>query len=141
MNNNENAGRNGAPKAACCGGAHAHASHSHHDHPDHAAATVRDPVCGMTVDPATSKHRFDYHGETYHFCSAGCRTKFAADPARYLETDSRPKAAAPEGTIYTCPMHPRDPPGRPRQLPDLRHGAGAGGRERRCAGPIPNSPT
>ena len=41
---------------------------------------VRDPVCGMTVDPATSKHRFDYRGETYHFCSAGCRTKFAADP-------------------------------------------------------------
>ena len=60
----------------------------------------------MTVDPATSKHRFDYHGETFHFCSAGCRTKFAADPASYLEKDSKPKAAVPEGTIYTCPMHP-----------------------------------
>ena len=60
----------------------------------------------MTVDPATSKHRFDYRGETFHFCSAGCRTKFAADPAAYLEKDSRPKAAVPEGTIYTCPMHP-----------------------------------
>ena len=66
----------------------------------------RDPVCGMSVDPATSKHRFDYRGETYHFCSAGCRTKFAADPVAYLEKDSRPKAAVPEGTIYTCPMHP-----------------------------------
>jgi P-type Cu+ transporter len=107
MNNNENADRNGAPKAACCGNAgHDHASHSHHDHSDHAAATVRDPVCGMTVDPATSKHRFDYRGETYHFCSAGCRTKFAADPVAYLEKDSKPKAAVPEGTIYTCPMHP-----------------------------------
>ena len=61
MNNNENADRNGAPKAACCGG-HSHASHSHHDH---TATTARDPVCGMTVDPATSKHRFDYRGETY----------------------------------------------------------------------------
>src|SRR5881396_1144273 len=107
MNNNENADRNGAPKSACCGGhgdaGHDHASHSHHAH---TVATVRDPVCGMTVDPATSKHRFDYRGETFHFCSAGCRTKFAADPVAYLEKHSRPKAAVPEGTIYTCPMHP-----------------------------------
>jgi Cu+-exporting ATPase len=107
MNNNENADQNGAPKAACCGNAgHDHASHSHHDHSAHTAATVRDPVCGMTVNPTTSKHRFDYRGETFHFCSAGCRTKFAADPVAYLEKDSRPKAAIPEGTIYTCPMHP-----------------------------------
>jgi Cu+-exporting ATPase len=90
---------------ACCGG-HGHTDHSHHDHHAHNAATVRDPVCGMTVDPATSKHRFDYRGETWHFCSAGCRTKFAADPASYLEKDSKPTAAVPEGTIYTCPMHP-----------------------------------
>jgi P-type Cu+ transporter len=67
---------------------------------------MRDPVCGMTVDPATSQHRFDYRGETYHFCSAGCRTKFAADPEQYLDK-TKPKAAAPEGTIYTCPMHPQ----------------------------------
>src|SRR3954465_13870253 len=109
MNNNENAGRNGAPKAACCGGHEnpGHGSRSHHDHSAHAAATVRDHVCGMTVNPATSKHRFDYRGETYHFCSAGCRTKFAADPVAYLEKDSKPKAAVPEGTIYTCPMHPQ----------------------------------
>jgi Cu+-exporting ATPase len=60
----------------------------------------------MTVDPATSQHRFDYRGETFHFCSAGCRTKFAADPQAYLD-NSKPKAAAPEGTIYTCPMHPQ----------------------------------
>ena len=92
----------GAASSACCGG-HKHAGHGHHAH---AGATVRDPVCGMTVNPATSKHRFDYRGETFHFCSAGCRTKFAADPVAYLEKDSRPKAAVPEGTIYTCPMHP-----------------------------------
>jgi Cu+-exporting ATPase len=91
--------------SACCGG-HGHSDHSHHDHHAPNAADVRDPVCGMTVDPATSKHRFDYRGETYHFCSASCRTKFEADPASYLEKDSKPKAAVPEGTIYTCPMHP-----------------------------------
>jgi P-type Cu+ transporter len=104
MNKNDSAQSNGA----CCGG-HGPASHDHagqHDHHAHAAAIVRDPVCGMTVNPATSKHRFEYRGETFHFCSAGCRTKFAADPVAYLEKDSKPKAAVPEGTIYTCPMHP-----------------------------------
>jgi Cu+-exporting ATPase len=110
MNKNETADRNGASKGACRSGhgraGHDHASHTHHDHHAHTAATVRDPVCGMSVDPATSKHRFDYRGEGYHFCSAGCRTKFAADPVAYLEKDSQPKAAVPEGTIYTCPMHP-----------------------------------
>ncbi|BAL73368.1 heavy-metal transporting P-type ATPase [Bradyrhizobium cosmicum] len=60
----------------------------------------------MTVDPATSKHRFEHHGETFHFCSAGCRTKFAADPARYLAKDKAPEPEVPAGTIYTCPMHP-----------------------------------
>lgn len=89
-------------KTGCCGGGH---NHSAHDHAD-GHAMVRDPVCGMSVDPATSQHRFDYRGETHHFCSAGCRTKFAADPAQYLDKTT-PKAAAPEGTIYTCPMHPQ----------------------------------
>src|SRR4051794_5569732 len=87
--------------ASCCG---AHGDHAH----DHgAAAKVRDPVCGMTVDPATSKHRFDHHGETFHFCSAGCRTKFAADPAKYLAKEKAPEPEMPAGTIYTCPMHPQ----------------------------------
>ncbi len=95
-----------ADAGGCCAGAHAH----HHGHPvtaihAEANAGVRDPVCGMTVDPATSKHRFDYRGETFHFCSAGCRSKFAADPQNYLG-EARPKADLPAGTIYTCPMHP-----------------------------------
>jgi Cu+-exporting ATPase len=90
---------------------HDHAGHgnSHHPH-DHRhsdnATTVRDPVCGMSVNPATSKHRFDHRGKTFHFCSAGCRSKFAADPKAYLD-NSKPKAAVPDGTIYTCPMHPQ----------------------------------
>jgi Cu+-exporting ATPase len=60
----------------------------------------------MSVDPATSKHRFDHHGQTFHFCSAGCRTKFAADPAGYLG-EKAPPPETPAGTIYTCPMHPQ----------------------------------
>jgi len=103
----ENANGHGAAKgSSCCGGRHEDAGHARHQHHTETKASVRDPVCGMTVDPATSKHRFDYRGETFYFCSVGCRTKFAADPASYLEKDSRPKAAVPEGTIYTCPMHP-----------------------------------
>jgi P-type Cu+ transporter len=93
-------------KTGCCGGGHNHAAHDHHDHHTGGTATVRDPVCGMSVDPATSKHRFDYRGVTWHFCSAGCQTKFAADPQAYLDK-TKPKAAAPEGTVYTCPMHPQ----------------------------------
>jgi P-type Cu+ transporter len=93
-------------KAGCCGGGHNHSGHDHGDHHAGGHKIVRDPVCGMSVDPATSQHQFDYHGETWHFCSAGCRTKFAADPTQYLDKTT-PKAAAPEGTIYTCPMHPQ----------------------------------
>jgi P-type Cu+ transporter len=93
-------------QTGCCGGGHDHSGHVHHDHSDDGKASVRDPVCGMTVDPATSHHRFDYHGETFHFCSAGCQAKFARDPKGYLDK-APPKAAVPEGTIYTCPMHPQ----------------------------------
>jgi Cu+-exporting ATPase len=93
-------------KTRCCGGGNDHSGHDHGDHHPDGKATVRDPVCGMSVNPATSQHRFDYRGETYHFCSAGCRTKFAADPGQYLDS-SKPKADAPEGIIYTCPMHPQ----------------------------------
>ena len=48
----------------------------HHDHAHHAPATgsVLDPVCGMTVDPKTAKHKAEHSGETYYFCSAGCKT-------------------------------------------------------------------
>jgi Cu+-exporting ATPase len=48
------------------------------------AASARDPVCGMTVDPHATPHRHTHQGHPYYFCSAGCRTKFAADPDSYL---------------------------------------------------------
>ncbi|MBE0701715.1 MAG: YHS domain-containing protein, partial [Afipia sp.] len=89
-------------KAACCGGGHDHDAHEHHHHPVSGDGKVMDPVCGMTVDPTTSKHRFDYQGHIYHFCSAGCRTKFAAAPETYLDkSKAAPKEPVPEGTVYT----------------------------------------
>jgi heavy metal translocating P-type ATPase len=84
---------------------HAHAGHPHHSH---SATTVKDPVCGMDVDPAAATHRAEHGGETYFFCSAGCETKFKAAPERYTQPKPAPAATAlPEGTIYTCPMHPQ----------------------------------
>jgi len=76
----------------------------HHHHHEGPAVGALDPVCGMTVDPHTAKHRAGHRGHTYYFCSAGCRAKFAADPEKYL--GDRQPALVPEGTIYTCPMHP-----------------------------------
>ena len=67
---------------------------------------VRDPVCGMTVDPRTTPHRHDHAGATHYFCGARCLAKFAADPHRYLSAGPSPPPPAPEGAIYTCPMHP-----------------------------------
>src|SRR4051812_12514198 len=68
---------------------------------------AKDPVCGMTVDPARTPHHHVHRGETHFFCSAGCRTKFAADPGKYLGPAARePAAPMPAGTIFTCPMHP-----------------------------------
>jgi YHS domain-containing protein len=68
---------------------------------------AKDPVCGMTVDPATTPHRHSYDGVSYFFCSGGCRAKFAADPEQYLDPDAYALAAPmPAGTIFTCPMHP-----------------------------------
>ena len=77
----------------------------HHHHPDDGAAGTRDPVCGMTVDAEASPHRASHDGRDYAFCGAGCRSKFVADPDRYLAP--REEAPAPAGTIYTCPMHPQ----------------------------------
>ncbi|MGB3271424.1 MAG: heavy metal translocating P-type ATPase, partial [Xanthobacteraceae bacterium] len=98
-------GHQAAPKAAssCCGGhGHDHA----HAHADHAGdGKVKDPVCGMSVDPAAGKPSYTHEGQTYYFCREGCRTKFIADPDRYLGPP-QPQEEMPEGTIYTCPMHP-----------------------------------
>jgi P-type Cu+ transporter len=72
---------------------------------DHAGETVRDPVCGMSVDPHAGKPSHEHQGHAYHFCSQRCRDKFAAEPAKYLEGRPEPEPM-PAGTVYTCPMHP-----------------------------------
>ncbi len=86
---------------------HEHAGH-HHAMPDDGTHRPKDPVCGMMVDPHTTQHRATHGGQTFYFCSAGCREKFAADPTRYLspEQAKRTDEPAPEDTLYTCPMHP-----------------------------------
>jgi P-type Cu+ transporter len=94
-------GRRQAPDNHGLHGAHHQPHHSGHGSPD----TVIDPVCGMTIDPHASPHRHAYQGRTYYFCSSGCRAKFAADPPKYLG-GAKPAEPVPEGTIYTCPMHP-----------------------------------
>jgi Cu+-exporting ATPase len=87
------------------------------------ATSAVDPVCGMTVDPAKTAHRALHDGRPWFFCSAGCRAKFMADPARFAGAlkptccahhdhdpageGGLPRAAAAEsGAAYTCPMHP-----------------------------------
>ncbi len=80
---------------------------------------AKDPVCGMTVDPARAAGVYEYGGKKWYFCSRHCLEKFRADPGKY--TGERPaEAPAPatpapsENVTYTCPMHPevvRDGPG------------------------------
>ncbi len=104
---------------ACRHGEHQHGHrHPHggagHAHASDREATVIDPVCGMTVNPQTSQHRFEHGGQTFHFCSARCREKFTADPNRYLKAEKIEPRPAPPGAIWTCPMHPeirQDHPG------------------------------
>ena len=70
------------------------------------AAAATDPVCGMTVDPATAAHKTDHEGRTHYFCSAGCKAKFQATPAAYLGAGAKAAQPVAAGVIYTCPMHP-----------------------------------
>jgi len=93
------------------------------------AASATDPVCGMTVDPTATRHVAEHEGRRSFFCSAGCRERFLAEPARFAARPAAPAGGAhhrPDhgtraverepaaGTIYTCPMHPeivQDHPG------------------------------
>lgn len=80
---------------------HSHAGHAHNE------KTEIDPVCGMKVDPASPKGGTHQHeGKTYFFCNPRCREKFSSDPQKFLTPREESKTPAPEGTLYTCPMHP-----------------------------------
>ena len=84
--------------------------HKHH-HPDRERATVehavKDPVCGMTVDPHKAEHTSQYHERAYYFCSANCQKKFEHNPEQYTSKDATVADKQDTETIYTCPMHPQ----------------------------------
>ncbi|MGC2410684.1 MAG: heavy metal translocating P-type ATPase [Methyloceanibacter sp.] len=75
-----------------------------------------DPVCRMKVDIGARGPSYDHAGHIYRFCSDGCRTKFAADPERYLNKRGEAKPL-PQSTLYTCPMHPQIVQEGPGQCP------------------------
>ncbi len=82
---------------------HCHSHDESGDHPENGQLT--DPVCGMTIDPAKTAHHVEHAGHAYRFCSAGCRTRFIADPDAYL--NGKPQPMATPGGMWTCPMHPQ----------------------------------
>ena len=106
---------------------------NHEDHPPRRGLSLSlvseprgevDPVCGMTVDPATAKASTVHAGKSYYFCCGHCLQKFTADPAKYLHKTHAghgpmahapaPPPVVPAGTIWTCPMDPeirQDHPG------------------------------
>ena len=84
---------------------HALSSPAHGVSASGSEGSVSDPVCGMKVDPTTSAHHGRHGGAQYYFCSAGCLTKFNADPDKYLSATPRADAVAASGAMWTCPMH------------------------------------
>jgi Cu+-exporting ATPase len=110
-----------------------HACHANHKSPviekGATIASLRDPVCGMTVSP-DSAHSSHHQGRDVFFCSAGCKSKFDAEPDKYLQIGTTAGSchhkhgpsghsaghatSAPTGSKWTCPMHPeiiQDGPG------------------------------
>jgi len=80
---------------------------ANHKHPNHAAqASVKDPVCGMDVDPQKAAASHVHENHSYYFCSTHCHTKFKNNPAAYLHKQRAPNNLADDTALYTCPMHP-----------------------------------
>src|SRR5882724_7862542 len=76
---------------------------------------VRDPVCGMNVEPEKARAKVEYDGKSYYFCSAGCGKRFEKEPEKFLaapgmagmeHSHAATPAAGPQDIRYTCPMHP-----------------------------------
>ncbi len=65
-----------------------------------------DPVCGMTVEPATAAGSYEHRGTRYYFCNPSCLSRFKADPESFLEPRADAAQAAGSDVLYTCPMHP-----------------------------------
>lgn len=74
-----------------------------------AVTKVRDPVCGMMIDPLSAAGNYDYAGTTYYFCHPHCEERFRGDPDGYLNGTVKPsmdETPAEPGTTYICPMCP-----------------------------------
>ncbi|HLJ94906.1 MAG TPA: YHS domain-containing protein, partial [Gemmataceae bacterium] len=85
-----------------------------------ASPPARDPVCGMSVDPATARASWNYQGQPYYFCCPSCLQKFQADPDRYLTPSPPPPRTpepAPTNVEYVCPMDPDVISDRPGSCP------------------------
>jgi len=107
-------------KPTCCGSKRkaAQDSTSNAKDPNLDRESSIDPVCGMRVGN-DSPHSITHEGQRYVFCSAGCRKRFAANPAQYVTAHQdhrhdhdavparKPDTDVAAGTIYTCPMHPQ----------------------------------
>ncbi|MDB5855322.1 MAG: actP [Herminiimonas sp.] len=102
---NSNTDLHDHPPVANSGHRHTDAHEGHPPVPD-SSKPFTDPVCGMKVAPDPQKE-IAFEGTTYHFCSMKCMDKFHANPQQYLvPREPEQSAPAPQGTIYTCPMHP-----------------------------------
>ncbi len=96
------------------------------------AEVVKDPVCGMQVDPAKAAGQSQYQGLTFSFCSLGCKKKFDLNPAQYMQSDTELPLLQPQSVAvppaagatkvaasgkYTCPMHPEVQADKPGSCP------------------------
>lgn len=80
--------------------------HKHDQGKHHSEHAVKDPVCGMSVDPHTAEYRSQHAGKTWYFCSSRCQSKFEEAPEKHLDKAQVPAEPVAPGTMYTCPMHP-----------------------------------
>ena len=91
------------------------------------SAKVKDPVCGMMVDPVTARGGSAEHsGKKYYFCNPRCTERFRAEPARYLSPDYKPAGMhgmgmVPIGRIKPAPATPAPPHSPPRPAADARY--------------------
>ncbi len=58
------------------------------------AEMVKDPVCGMEIDPETAAGSSEYEGVTYYFCADACKTEFDAEPSKYVGAAAAPESMA-----------------------------------------------
>jgi Cu+-exporting ATPase len=89
-------------------------------------ALERDPVCGMSVDPATAKHVYEHAGTNYYFCCSSCLEKFKADSDKYLNksvapssglvTLGRPSAAKPPQAVHPLSSSRTEPSTRDSEI-------------------------